>query len=140
MTRTPPFSATIHNNADLAALWAQLMGSGRFGKRSIWLVFLDRADRTLPAVIPIDDIPAEPNERMSRNLASLAYGVIADGEAASVVLLLSRPGPSSMTAQDRRWAQALRSALGGQLGRWPIHLATTDRIQTFAPDDLIAAS
>lgn len=116
------------------------MGPGGFGRRSLWLVFLDLRGRTLPVIVPIDDIPAEPDPRMIRNLASVVDGVVADGEAASVVLLLSRPGGTSMTAQDRRWAQSLRSAIGPHLSPWPIHLATTDCVQTFAPDDLIAAS
>jgi hypothetical protein len=140
MTRTPRFQTTITDDASLAALWTKLMGSGGFGQRSVWLVFLDAMNRTMPVVVPIDGVPAEPDPRMSRNLASIAQGIIADGGAASVVLALSRPGPNSMTGQDRRWAQSLWAALGPELGRWPIHLATADRIQTFAPDDLIAAS
>src|SRR3954447_9069183 len=47
-------------------------------------------------------------------------------------------GPAGMTDADRRWARALLAGFRG-LTRWPVHLATRDRVQVFAPDDLIAA-
>jgi hypothetical protein len=34
----------------------------------------------------------------------------------------------------------LRAALGFEYATWPIHLATADHVQVFAPDDLAAAS
>jgi hypothetical protein len=42
-----------------------------------------------------------------------------------------------MTERDRRWARALRAAFAG-LTAWPLHLATPDNVQVFAPDDLLA--
>jgi hypothetical protein len=38
-----------------------------------------------------------------------------------------------MTADDRAWARALMPITPA----WPIHLATTDRMQVFAADDLL---
>lgn len=132
---TRPQDMIVRTDTDLLALWQRLMGSGGFGRRSIWMVFLDGDGRPQPVVAPIDDIPEQPDQRLLDALAKVIEGLIADGGVASVVLLLSRPGPQDMTGSDRRWARALAPLSPGR----PIHLATADRIQVFAPDDLIAA-
>jgi len=77
-----------------------------------------------------------PDPLFTGNIAKIISDLVSSGVAASVAMLLSRSGPGTMTAQDRQWARALR--LGKH--RWPIHLATCDRVQVFAPDDLVAAS
>ncbi|MGH8960143.1 MAG: hypothetical protein ACRDWT_02885 [Jatrophihabitantaceae bacterium] len=138
MTNTPPPGTPVRNDAELFEVWQSLMGPGGFGVRSIWVIFLDADQRTLPVVVPIDDRPAEPDRLLVGNLAKIVGGLIQSGDAASAALLLSRPGPSHMLDPDRRWARVLHDALGTELSRWPIHLATQDRIQVFAPDDLIA--
>jgi hypothetical protein len=130
----------IRDEAALFHMWASLMGSDQFSRRSIWVVFLDDTGRTLPAILPIDDIPADADAQFAGNLASIARGIIADGAAESVAMLLSRPGPAAMQSGDRRWAAALVGALPPALRRWPVHLATVDRIQVFAADDLIAVA
>jgi hypothetical protein len=129
---------TIRAEADLYRMWQSLMGSGGFGRRSVWVLFLDRHSRTLPVLMPIDDIPTTPDPRFIHGLATVITGVVTDGEAATAALLLSRPGEAAMTADDRAWARALREAVGA-LSPWPVHLATRERLQVFAPDDLIAA-
>jgi hypothetical protein len=128
----------VRTSADLFALWQRLMGHGGFGRSSIWVVFLDADGVVQPVIMPIDDIPPEPDGVAVRNLARVVADVFDDGTGASVALLLSRPGPAGMTDADRRWARALLDGFRG-LTRWPVHLATRDRVQVFAPDDLIAA-
>jgi hypothetical protein len=136
----PPLPGTvIRTHAELARLWRRLMGSGGFGTATIWLVFFDADSRVQSLIVPIDDIPREPDLRFTRNLATIIADLV-DGDAvASVALLVSRPGPRAMCDADRRWARVLREQLG-DYARWPIHLATHDRVQVFAPDDLVAAS
>lgn len=128
----------VRTPADLHALWRRLMGSGGFGCASIWVAFLAADGVVQPVLMPVDDIPSEPDHGAVRNLARVVADVVDDGTGASVALLLSRGGPSGMTDADRRWARALVEGFRG-LTRWPVHLATTDRVQVFAPDDLIAA-
>jgi hypothetical protein len=132
---TRPQDMTVRTDTELLALWQRLMGSGGFGRRSLWMVFLDGDDRPQPVVAPIDDIPEQPDRRLLDALASVIEGLKADGGVAAVVLLLSRPGPQDMTSADRDWARALAPLSPGR----PIHLATADRVQVFAPDDLLAA-
>ncbi len=131
-----PLETVIRSDGDLAELWSSLMGSGEVELRSLWLILLDSAGRVLPTIVPIDDVPGRPERRLMHGLGQIVSQLSHDLEA-SVAFVLSRPGPARVTADDRHWAQALRALPGGR--RWPVHLATADRIQVFAPDDLISA-
>ena len=139
MTNTTPPERIIRTDLDLFDLWTELMGPHGFDRSSLWMVFLDEDRRMLPTVVPIEDRPLEPDEPMIRNLRAIVDGLAETG-VRSVALLLTRPGPGVMTERDRRWARALTAVLGERLAGRPVHLATEGRIQTFAPDDLVAAS
>ena len=115
------------------------MGAGGFSTRSVWLVFFDDEFRMQPVIVPIDDLPLEPDPQLLENLGGVVGGLADNEAAATVALLISRDGPAPMTASDRRWAQALRAAFDPAIAPWPLHLATRDQIRIFAPDDLIAA-
>jgi hypothetical protein len=130
----------VRTHAELFALWEALMGRGGFETCSIWLVFLDEDNRVQPLIVPIDDIPPEPDGPFLRSLARIVGDLVETGETGSVAMLISRPGPAAMTGCDRRWARALRAEIGDELAVWPVHLATCGRVQVFAPDDLAAAS
>lgn len=131
---------SIGNAVELCALWQNLMGRGRFGTRTLWLLFLDEANRPIKLIVPIEDIPVEPDGEALDGIGHMLDGVLDDGCPGTVPMLLSRPGPGAMTGSDRRWAAAITRRLGRHLGPWPVHLATCNRIRVFAPDDLIAAS
>jgi hypothetical protein len=133
MTMTPPYGTIVRTDTELYQLWHQLMGSGGFARRSLWLLFLDHEGHPEPVIVPIDDIPLRPDERLVRAVGEIVAGLTADGGVASVAMLLSRPGRPQMAAEDRVWARALAPITPA----WPVHLATTDRLQPFAPDDLL---
>jgi hypothetical protein len=135
-----PQDTVVRTQADLFAVWQGLMGRGGFSVASIWLVFLDEDKRLRPLIVPIDDIPTEPDQPFLRGLVRVVGDLVDSGHASSVAVLISRPGGSAMLESDRRWARALRAELGDELAVWPVHLATRDRIQVFAPDDLAVAS
>jgi hypothetical protein len=134
------FDGPVRTDTDLYRLWQELMGPGGFGKRSLWLMFLGPDGRPTKVLVPIEDIPAEPDPLLVRHLHKILVDLSADIDIGSVPALLSRPGPARMTAADRRWAAAWRTDARPEITRWPMHLATYERIQVFAPDDLIAAS
>jgi hypothetical protein len=134
MTCYSPRDTVVRTTTDLFLLWQGLMGDGGFSRRSVWLLLLDEKGRPEPTIVPIDDVPSVPDRRSVNGLATLVSGLIAEGIAASIALLVSRPGHRDMTEDDRRWARALAPISG-----WPVHLATTDHVQVFAPDDLVAA-
>jgi hypothetical protein len=137
MTQRSHVETVITSDADLHDLWRRLMGPGGFARRSLWLTFLEPDGRTQPLVVPIDDLPSEPDDGFLHAVGRIVDGLLADGTADSVPMLLSRPGYGPMTGADRRWARALIAALGPDRQRWPLHLATTDQVQVFAPDDLL---
>ncbi|GGB37000.1 hypothetical protein GCM10011492_29690 [Flexivirga endophytica] len=136
---TPREHKPIRTEHDLFERWEELMGDGGFGRRSLWLIFLDEEGRQSDLIVPIDDIPILPDSRDVHAIGDLIARVREEVGVAQVPMLLSRPGPSEITEGDRRWAIALTEALRDLRPQWPIHLATRDRVQVFAPDDLVAA-
>lgn len=129
----------IRTEHDLFERWEDLMGGGGFGRRSLWLIFLDDDGRQSDLIVPIDDIPMLPDPRDVAAITDLIARIRDEVGVAEVPMLISRPGPSEMTEGDCRWAVALTEALRDQHPRWPIHLATRDRLQVFAADDLLGS-
>jgi len=135
----PPPGTCIRTAAELTAAWENLMGPGGFGRRSVWIIFFDADSRLLAPIMPIEDIPAEPDDAFIATLASIVGELIANGTVTSAALLLSRPGPRAMSGSDRRWAFALRAAFR-DFTNWSVHLASCGHVQVFAPDDLISVA
>ena len=122
----------VRTAPDLLLFWQAMMGEGGFGGRRLWLTFFEADGLPVPLVIPIEDLPARPDGEQLDGLALIARQLIDEGQVASVAMLLSRPGPPTKTADDRAWARAI-----APLSVWPIHLATADLVEVFAPDDLL---
>jgi hypothetical protein len=127
----------IRTEHDLLERWQELMGEEGFGRRSLWLIFLDEDGKQADVVMPVDDVPLRPDPREVLSIARFVGRLREEANVSEVPMLLSRPGPSAMTAVDRAWAVALTAAMADQQPRWPIHLATCDRVQVFAADDLV---
>jgi hypothetical protein len=135
MTLTPPSETIVRSDAELVALWRRLMGSGGFGMRTIWMLFFDADGRAQQVIVPIEGVPVGVDQRLVAALDVIITDLIDGDGVASVALLLSRPGQSQLTDDDCGWARALTKISA----RWPVHLATTDRIQVFAWDDMLPA-
>lgn len=125
----------ITTTTELTAHWRRLLRDEQFGHRSLWLTFLDAEQQVAPVIVPIDDIPEQPDQ----SLSSLRVIVeqLRDNGVQVVLCCLTRPGGSQVTASDRAWARGLASALDGLTGGWPIHLATAGGIRCLAPDDVV---
>lgn len=136
---TTPSTApdTVTNHQDLLDLWTALLGPGGFHCRSVWLLPLDEQHRTLHAVIPVDEVPAGPDEGDAAAIERLCAEMLRHLDAGSCALLYSRPGPSALSDDDRAWGRALRDVAGGQPTVWPVHIATRGRIRVLTPDDLM---
>ncbi|MBB2891776.1 hypothetical protein [Flexivirga oryzae] len=139
MTLSPQQCTPIRTERDLFERWRMFMGDGGFGRRSLWLIFLDDRGQQSEFLMPIDDIPMLPDARDVRAIGDLIGRLREETGVAQVPMLISRPGREQMTEGDRRWAVALTAAVRDQHPRWPIHLATRGRVQVFTPDDLLGS-
>lgn len=134
--RRPQDSPPITDVDGLRQRWRSLMGVGGFGRRSLWLIYLDADGAQLPIVMPIDDVPARPDRTLLDNLGAILRQVRdADKHVHSVALLLSRPGTDSATAADWTWAREVQRVLTRSgVPTWPLHLATGDTVQRLTLD------
>lgn len=132
----PADSPPITDVDGLRQRWRSLMGTGGFGRRSLWLIFLDADGVQLPIIMPIDDVPARPDRTLLDNLGEILRQVrAADRHVAGVAMLLSRPGDDSATAADWTWVRELDRVLASAgMPTWPLHLATGDVVQRLTLD------
>jgi hypothetical protein len=137
MTKPPLADVPIRSAADLTSRWATVLDPPIFGARSLWLMWFGADGRMLPVVVPVDDVPAVPEESMAAGLLQIHAGVVAehlDGEG-HLALALCRPGRPQASQDDERWAARLHTALDDELdGTWSLHLAAGGRVsQLVAP-------
>jgi hypothetical protein len=143
MSAVPPLPSpdrlpAVHSDDDLLDRWRLLMGPWGFGQHTLWLAWFDADDRQLPALMPLDGVPASPNADLVKPLlpflASLYHGL----DAAWLAMALGRPGPGLISAGDRAWARALDVATLGAHGirSRPLYLATENRVRPLVLDDL----
>lgn len=124
MTKPPLTDAPVRSAVALTDRWAAVLEPPVFGARSLWLTWLDDGYQ-LPVLIPIDDIPRQPEPSTLANLARICSSVTEDHVVGSshVAMALCRPGQPEITDADTAWADALREALSSIEGSWSLHLA-----------------
>lgn len=126
----------LRTDADLRR-WARFISGGLNPlRRTLWVMFLDRDDKPVPTVLPIDGIPDLPDEeasRMAHNLSKIGQDMAPGG---AVVLMLERPGVMRRAAADDAWHSMLRRELtaAGMRVR-AMFLAAGGQVETFALDD-----
>lgn len=129
----------VRTQTDVLDRWRLMMGPGGFGRRSLWVVWFDAQGVQGPVVVPVDDIPLEPDDETVSAIVGLARGVLDEhAPGGSVSLALSRPGPTSTRPADRAWARSLvRCAEAARLPLRCVHLATCDSVHQFTLDDVL---
>lgn len=79
--------------------------------RQLWIMFVDGDNRQSPVLMPISQIPREPEPRTLRNLGKVLAGVCpdlaTDAGPGSVILTLERQGLDGVLPTDRVWGDAL---------------------------------
>ncbi|RFA10961.1 hypothetical protein B7R54_18405 [Subtercola boreus] len=80
---------------------------GTAGHRQLWLMFLDNDDDQLPVVIPLDDLPRQPDRAETDVLVGHLAGILQQVAAVQLVLVWERPGKGKLTEPDRAWASAI---------------------------------
>ncbi|MGY1743778.1 MULTISPECIES: hypothetical protein [unclassified Blastococcus] len=126
MTAIPRPDVPVRSTPALPRRWRELLGPPLFPVRSLWLVWLGPDGRMLDLVMPLDDVPAVPDRRVTAGIVALHDAVAATrpGRAAHLALCLCRPGGPAATGADDGWSAELRDVLDEQLdATWSLHLA-----------------
>jgi hypothetical protein len=135
MTTPPRTDVPIRSDDDLTRRWAELLEPPVFGARSRWLSWLDDDGRMIPLVVPVDDVPAAPDARLTSGVLYIHAAVTeehlpGDGH---LVMALCRPGGPEVTEDDDAWIEGLQAALDDQIdGTWSLHLAAAGRVSELA--------
>jgi hypothetical protein len=129
----------LRTQADLHRQWRAMMGPLGFGRRRIWVLFLEPDDRPTELLLQIDDVPENPREGETDSLLRLCDEVRREHDLGRVAVLLSRPGEARLRPSDRRWGRALLdSAARIHVPLAPVHLANDDAVVPLTGDDLLA--
>ena len=108
---TPPELAPVQTEDDVLRRVGQLIEPDMRLRQSLWLFFFDRNQQQLPVVVPIDDVPDDPDPELVGNLCFIVSEVLGDSEPqGSVVFVLTRPGPVMPEEPDLTWRDRLREA------------------------------
>ena len=81
--------------------------------RQCWVLFLDVRAVPISFVMPISDLPWQPDEHVE-DFAALAADVVQQLAAAEVVIVWERPGESRLFPVDWEWVDACECAFREQ--------------------------
>jgi hypothetical protein len=111
---TPPGDA-VRTDAEVLARVDELIAVDDRVLPGLWLFFLDRDQRQLPVLVPIDGIPDEPEAELVGKLCWIVAGVLGETEPeGSAVITLTRSGPAVPDNGDMTWHDTLRDAAAAQ--------------------------
>lgn len=134
---SPDELGPVHTDDDLLDRWRLLLHAESFDTRTLWVTWYDEHGLQLPVVLPVDDLPASPDDRFLDNLGYVIAGVLREVDRGWVSCALARPGSGLITTPDRGWADEIRATLlrHDVHGR-PLFLATANRVRQLVLDDL----
>lgn len=101
------FTMSARTDADVVALVSGVVG--RPIRRQCWVLFLDERAIPVPFLLPVSDLPLQPDEHVE-DFATLVAEVCVDNSAAEVVLAWERPGETQLFPVDWEWIDACACA------------------------------
>ena len=101
------FATPARTDADVVALVEG--GVGKPLRRQCWVLFLDARALPVPFLLPVSDLPWEPDEHVE-DFATLVAEACADTTAVEVVVVWERPGESRLFPVDWEWVDACACA------------------------------
>ena len=129
MTTPPLAQVPVRSAAELTRRWAALLDPPVFAARSLWLMWLTADGRSLPIIVPIDELSAVPDLLTLSGLADFHEAVTEGVDVAHLAMALCRPGPAGITDDDEEWAEALSDLLPDRIEcTWSLHLAAAGRV------------
>jgi hypothetical protein len=116
--RYSPLADPVRTDAEILERIGQLIQPSAREWQSLVLFFLDGDARTLPVVVPIDDVPEDPEPAVIENLCWILSQVLSEQEPdSSVVIMLTRPGAAEPDSTDLTWRDRMRDAASRQGAR-----------------------
>lgn len=97
------FSNPARTDDDVVALVTGIVG--RPVRRQCWVLFLDDGARPVPFLLPVSDLPWQPDEHVE-DFAAFVADVRDDASAAEVVIVWERPGDTRLFPVDWEWVDA----------------------------------
>ena len=114
MSTRPHPDVPVTSDAELTERWRGLLHlDGPPSDRRLFLAWL-RADGTMvPLLVPVEELPFEPDRVAIGNLAEL-HAAVTDSEGAAptelhLAMCLERPGPAAPGPDDAAWCTAIES-------------------------------
>ena len=116
MTTRPHPDTPVTSDAELAEHWRRLLRlDGPPAGRTLFLSWL-RADGTsVPLLVPIEELPVEPDRTALAHLLEL-HDTVAGSEgvdpaALHLAMCLERHGPAGLSPDDHAWCSAVEAVL-----------------------------
>src|SRR3546814_123703 len=112
MTFSPSQPPVVRTQAELTAMWQELLSPTAGGAPSLSLAFFAADTDHPPAMVCIDHIPQRPEPADGAQLRELVDEVRSQVEPDSVAVALVRDGSERVEADDRAWGRCLAEQVG----------------------------
>ena len=121
MSTRPSPPVPVTSDAELTAHWRALLHlDGPPVRRSLWLTWIRRDGTMVPLVIPVEEVPVEPDRQALTNLLVLHETVVdeegVDPDDLHLALLLERRGPAGLSPDDHAWCSAVEAIVRDRAG------------------------
>ena len=129
MTTPPLARVPVRSAAELTQRWADLLDPPVCAARSLWLMWLTPDGRSLPLIVPVDDLPAVPDLLTLRGLVDFHETLTEDLDVTHLAMALCRRGHTAVTTADDEWAEGRHAVLDDPIeSSWTLHLAAGGRV------------
>ena len=121
MRTRPRPDVPVTSDAELTTRWRDLLHlDGPPSQRRLFLTWLRTDGTMVELLIPVEELPLEPDRVALGNIAGL-HAVVAEAEGVDdaelhLATCLERPGPPTPTPDDEAWGAAIESIVRGHGG------------------------
>jgi hypothetical protein len=121
MSTRPHPTVPVTSDVELTDRWRALLQlDGPPSRRTLFLAWLHRDGSMAPLLLPIEDVPLEPDRAILGNLVTVHTAVaetedVEPGEL-HLALLLERHGPAGLSPDDHAWCSAVEAVLRDRAG------------------------
>lgn len=116
MSTRPHPAVPVTSDVQLTERWRALLQlDGPPSRRTLFLAWLRRDGTMVPLLLPVEDVPFEPDRVALGNLVTV-HATVAETEDVDpgdlhLALLLERHGPAGLSPDDHAWCSAVEALL-----------------------------